>query len=144
MMKRSATAIWQGPGKSGEGIVTTASYALDKSLFTWSSRFEEKKGTNPEELLAAAHAGCYSMKLAFLLDKEGFKAELIEVTAEISMDEEIKNSHLYIRARIAGIGNEKFEELTNKAKADCPISKALAIPITMEMSLIGDRVILDM
>ncbi len=142
-MKRSATAIWQGPGKTGEGMITSASYALDKSFFTWSSRFEENSGTNPEELLAAAHAGCYSMKLAFLLDKEGFNAELIEVTAEITMETEIINSHLYIRARIAGISNEKFEEITNKAKADCPISKALAIPITMEMSLIGDMVILD-
>jgi osmotically inducible protein OsmC len=135
-MKRTATAIWNGSGKEGSGNLTTQSGILNKAKYTWSSRFEETAGTNPEELIAAAHAGCFTMKLTFVLAAAGFPPETIETSCTITLDKTINNSHLAVKAKAGAITKEKFEECAQDAKANCPVSKALNIEITMEASLL--------
>lgn len=135
-MKRNSTVTWKGSGKEGSGTITTQSKALDKAPYAWNTRFENNPGTNPEELIAAAHAGCFTMKLSFLLQAAGFKAEVIETTSEITMDNDgIKSSHLTVTAEVPGMEKDKFLECAKNAKENCPVSRALNLSITMEASL---------
>lgn len=135
-MKRTATAAWKGSGKEGTGTVTTKSTAVNNAQYSYKSRFEQGVGTNPEELIAAAHAGCYSMKLSFVLGGMGFEPESIETTSEVDLDNGvIKSSHLIVKAKVPGITPEKFEEAAKDAKENCPVSKALNITITMDAQL---------
>ena len=136
-MKRSATAIWNGSGKEGKGTVTTQSNTLKNTAYDYHSRFEDGSLTNPEELIAAAHAGCFAMKLSFVLGAAGFTPDSLEATAVVELaDGAIKHSHLVLKAKIPGISNEKFQECAADAKANCPISKSLTAEITMEASLV--------
>ncbi len=135
-MKRTATAIWNGSGKEGSGNLTTQSNTLNKTQYSWKSRFEEGTGTNPEELIGAAHAGCFTMKLSFLLGAAGFTPDSIETTAEITLDKALESSHLKVKAKVPGITKEKFEECANDAKTNCIVSKALNMSITMEAELV--------
>ena len=134
-MKRTSTAVWNGTGKEGSGHLTTQSAVLNKNKYSWSSRFADGTGTNPEELIAAAHAGCFSMKLSFVLVAAGFTADSIETICTVNLDNGIiDNSHLVVKAKVPGITNEKFAECAAEAKENCPISKLLNTNITMEAS----------
>jgi len=135
-MKRTATAVWHGTGKEGNGTVSTQSKALNNTPHTYKSRFEEGTGTNPEELVAAAHASCFSLKLAFNVDGAGFKAEELEAKGEITLEDgAITRSHITLKAKIDGISQEKFDELVDHAKKNCPISKLLDTEISVDASL---------
>jgi len=137
-MKRNATAVWNGTGKEGTGNLTTQSTVLSQTQYSFSSRFEEGVGTNPEELVAAAHAGCFSMKLSFVLGAAGFTADEINTKCEITLDTAagaISASHLTVTAKIPGISPEQFETAVADAKANCPISKLLNTNITHEATL---------
>lgn len=137
MIKRNATANWKGAGKDGKGVLTTQSSVLNKTQYSYNSRFEDGIGTNPEELVAAAHAGCFSMKLSFVLGAAGFTPDDITTTSTITLgDGVITNAHLVVKARVPGIQKAKFDECAADAKANCPISKLLNTEITMEASLI--------
>ncbi len=125
-MKRSATANWQGSGKEGKGTMSTQSTVLNKAQYSFNTRFADGIGTNPEELVAAAHAGCFTMKLSFNLTGAGFVPDNIDTKCEITLDPakgEITESHLTVNAKVPGISKEKFDELVADAKANCPISK---------------------
>lgn len=135
-MKRNATAVWQGTGKEGKGHLTTQSTALNKTQYSFGSRFENGVGTNPEELVAAAHAGCFTMKLSFVLQAAGFTADEIETKCDIDLvDGAITSSHLTVHAKVPGISKEKFDESVADAKANCPISKLYNTEITAEATL---------
>jgi osmotically inducible protein OsmC len=135
-MKRTATAVWNGSGKDGSGTMDTQSTTLKQAQYSYKSRFEQGTGTNPEELIAAAHAGCFSMKLSFVLGAAGFQPESIETSAAIDFDNGVlTNSHLTVKAKVPGISEEKFRECADDAKANCPVSKALNMSISMEASL---------
>ena len=135
-MSRQATAIWQGSGKDGKGILTSQSTVLDKVQYSYKSRFEEGPGTNPEELIAAAHAGCFSMKLSFVLGEAGFTPEEIETKCDITLSNgAITKSHLTVKATVPGIDKQKFDECAENAKANCPVSKLLNTDISMEATL---------
>jgi osmotically inducible protein OsmC len=135
-MSRKATAIWQGSGKEGNGNLSTESKALEKVAYTWKSRFADGTGTNPEELIAAAHAGCFSMKLSFVLGEAGFTAAHIETTAEVTLaDGNITDSHLILRAKVPGISDVVFQKCAADAKANCPVSKVLKANITLDAKL---------
>ena len=137
-MKRSATAVWNGSGKEGTGTMTTKSTAINKAQYSYKSRFEQGVGTNPEELIAAAHAGCYSMKLSFVLGGAGFEPESIDTVSEVDFDNGvIKSSHLIVKAKVPGITPEKFQEAAGDAKENCPVSKALNITITIDAQLVS-------
>ncbi len=136
-MKRNATAVWNGTGKEGTGHVSTQSGVLNKNQYSYKSRFEEGIGTNPEELIGAAHAGCFSMKLSFILNAAGFTADSIETTSTITLEAGvITSSHLVVKASVPGISAEQFAACAEDAKANCPVSKALNMAITMEASLV--------
>src|SRR5438552_8628017 len=110
-MKRHATAVWNGPGKEGSGHLTTQSSILNKTQYSFKSRFEEGVGTNPEELVAAAHSGCFTMKLSFILGEAGFTADELETRCDITFaDGSITKSHLTVKAKVPGITKEKFDE----------------------------------
>ena len=116
-MIRKATAVWQGSGKDGKGHLTTASTVLDKTQYSFKSRFEDGVGTNPEELVAAAHAGCFAMKLSFNLQEAGFTATELDVTSNITFEEgTLKKSHLVLKATVDGVTQEKFDELVKDAE----------------------------
>ena len=135
-MSRQATAIWQGSGKEGKGNLTTQSTVLDHVQYSYKSRFEEGPGTNPEELIAAAHAGCFTMKLSFVLGEAGFTPDEIETKCDITLaDGAITKSHLTVKAKVPGIDKAKFDECAENAKANCPVSKLLNTAISMEASL---------
>ena len=135
-MKRSATAAWKGSGKDGTGTVTSKSTAINNAQYSYKSRFEQGVGTNPEELIAAAHAGCFSMKLSFVLGGMGFEPESIETTSEVDLDNGvIKSSHLIVKAKVPGISPEKFQEAAKDAKENCPVSKPLNMTITLDAAL---------
>jgi lipoyl-dependent peroxiredoxin len=135
-MKRTATAVWNGSGKDGKGNMTTQSTTLNKTQYSYKSRFEEGVGTNPEELIAAAHSGCFAMKLSFILGGAGFTPDSLEVTSTVSLEDGvIKSSNLVLKASIPGISEEKFKECAEEAKTTCPVSKALNMEITLEASL---------
>jgi lipoyl-dependent peroxiredoxin len=135
-MKRNATAVWNGTGKEGTGHLTTQSTTLDKTQYSFLSRFESGVGTNPEELVAAAHAGCFTMKLSFVLNAAGFTADEIVTKCDIELvDGAITSSHLTVHAKIPNISKEQFDEVVADAKANCPISKLYNTNITAEATL---------
>lgn len=137
-MKRKATAVWQGSGKEGKGHVSTQTGVLTKNAYSFSSRFADGKGTNPEELIAAAHAGCFAMKLSFVLGEAGYTPD--ELTAECTItlgDGAITESHLVLKGKVPNISQEKFLQCAEEAKKTCPISKSLNanIKISLDASL---------
>jgi osmotically inducible protein OsmC len=135
-MKRHAKAVWNGSGKEGGGNLTTQSSLLNKTQYSYKSRFEEGTGTNPEELVAAAHAGCFSMKLSFVLGEAGYTPDSIETVGNITLEAgTITQAHLVVKAKVPGISKEKFEECAEDARVNCPISKLLNANITMEAEL---------
>jgi osmotically inducible protein OsmC len=135
-MKRNATAEWQGTGKEGKGQLTTQSTTLNKTQYSYNTRFEEGVGTNPEELIAAAHAGCFTMKLSFILNGAGFTADNIATTCDIELLEgAITSSHLTVNATIPDITKEQFDEFVEDAKTNCLISKLYNTTITAEATL---------
>jgi lipoyl-dependent peroxiredoxin len=136
-MKRTSTATWQGSGKEGKGTMTTQSGLLNTDQYSYKTRFEDGIGTNPEELVAAAHAGCVSMKLSFVLGAAGFTPTSIETACTVNLEGgAIIESHLDIKAVVPGIDNAKFQECAEEAKATCPISKSLTAAITLSASLV--------
>jgi osmotically inducible protein OsmC len=139
-MKRKATAVWQGGLKQGKGSISTDSEVLKDTQYSFATRFEQGKGTNPEELIAAAHAGCFSMALSMLLGEAGVSPERINTTATVAIEPgdggfTITTVHLDVNARIPGIDPEVFEQAANGAKAGCPVSKVLNAKITMDARL---------
>jgi len=136
MKKRKATAVWQGSGKDGKGHVTTQSSILNKTQYSYNSRFAEGTGTNPEELVAAAHAGCFVMKLSFVLGEAGFTPDELNAVCTVTLgDEAITEAHLVLNGKVPGISKEKFQECAEEAKKNCPISKSLTANITLEATL---------
>ena len=136
-MKTNGSAIWSGGIKDGKGAISTRSGALQEYPYGFASRFEGKPGTNPEELIGAAHAGCFTMALSLILGEAGLTAEKMETTAEVTLDKvddgfAITAVHLILKAKIPGADQAKFEELTGKAKAGCPVSKLLKANITLD------------
>jgi osmotically inducible protein OsmC len=135
-MKRKATAVWKGSGKDGNGHLTTQSTTLDKTQYSFNSRFAEGKGTNPEELIAAAHAGCFTMKLSFVLNEAGFTADELSTECAITIDNgAITQSELKLTGKVPGITKEKFQAAADDAKKNCPVSKLLNTSITLEVNL---------
>ncbi|MDX1653195.1 MAG: OsmC family protein [Brumimicrobium sp.] len=135
-MIRTATANWKGNGKEGKGHLTTQSTVLEKTQYSFNTRFEDGKGTNPEELIGAAHAGCFSMKLAFNLAGAGFQPKELETKCEVKFENgEICESRLILKAQVEAIPEEKFAELVQDAKENCPISKLLNTKIALEYTL---------
>lgn len=137
-MRRKATAVWNGSGKEGNGKMSTASTVINNAQYSYSSRFEEGIGTNPEELMAAAHAGCFSMKLSFVLGAAGFTPDSINTDCVITLENgTITKSELTTKAKVPGIDNAKFQECAAEAKANCPVSKAYAaFEITLDATLL--------
>ncbi len=136
-MKRNARAVWNGTTKEGSGHLTTASTVLNKTQYSFKSRFEEGVGTNPEELLAAAHAGCFTMKLSANLTEAGCNPDEISTESTIFMtDGKISKSELVVMASIPGITEHEFQKLAQDAEKNCPVSKAFAFEITMEARLV--------
>jgi lipoyl-dependent peroxiredoxin len=136
-MKRTAVANWKGSGKEGKGTLSTQSTVLKETQYSFNSRFAEGVGTNPEELIAAAHAGCFTMKLSFSLGEAGFTPEELTTDCAITFENgAITESHLTLKAKVPGITKEKFDAATADAKANCPISKLLNTNITLEASLV--------
>jgi osmotically inducible protein OsmC len=136
-MKRNATAVWNGSGKEGNGNLSTQSTTLNQAQYSFKSRFEEGVGTNPEELIAAAHAGCFSMKLSFVLGAAGFTPDKIETRCDITLDNgAVTTSELTLTASVPGISAEKFQACAEDAKANCPISKLLNCNITLTAVLV--------
>lgn len=135
-MKRNATAVWNGSGKEGKGHLTTQSTVLDKTQYSYGSRFEEGIGTNPEELVAAAHAGCFCMKLSFVLGAAGFTPESLEAKCTITLENgSLTESHLVLKAKVPGIGKDVFEASVKEAELNCPISKSLKSSISVDATL---------
>ena len=139
-MKRSASAVWKGGLKDGAGRVSTDSGAVSSVPYTFRMRFENEKGTNPEELIAAAHAGCFTMALAFQLQGAGFTPTELATEAVVSLEQEgsgfaIKKSALTLNAKVPNIDRAKFEELARAAEKNCPVSKVLNAEITMDFTL---------
>lgn len=139
-MRRKASAVWTGGLKDGKGTISTESGVLSDTQYSFSTRFEDGKGTNPEELIAAAHAGCFSMALSGQLGQAGLTAESIKTTANVRLEKTdngfaITSVHLEVRAKVPGADQQAFETAANNAKAGCPVSKVLKAEITMEASL---------
>jgi osmotically inducible protein OsmC len=140
IMERKARAVWRGTGKDGEGRLTSDSGVLSNTVYSFKTRFENEKGTNPEELIAAAHAGCFAMALAFQLQMAGFNPTELAAEAAVSIDKEgqgfrITRSALTLRAQVPGIDRQKFDELANSAKQNCPVSKVLNADISLNATL---------
>ena len=136
MPTRSATAVWNGSGKEGTGTVSTQSTALSNAQYSYKTRFEDGVGTNPEELIAAAHAGCFAMKLSFVLGAAGFTPTSLDVTCGITLDSgKITGSKLEVKANVPGIDQQKFNERAEDAKVSCPISQLLNTDITLDAQL---------
>lgn len=137
-MKRKATAVWKGSGKEGGGHVSTQSSILNKTQYSFNSRFAEGTGTNPEELIAAAHAGCFTMKLSFVLGEAGFTPDELTTDCTIMLEEgTITQSQLVLKARVPKISKEKFDQCAADAKANCPVSKLLNTNISLTATLEG-------
>lgn len=135
-MRRKATAVWNGTIKEGNGHLTTASTVLNRTQYSFKSRFEDGAGTNPEELLAAAHAGCFTMKLSANLTEAGYDPEELVTESVITMEGgKIAKSALTVTAKIPGISEEEFQNLAKDAEKNCPVSQAFAFEITMEAKL---------
>ena len=139
-MKRTANAQWRGDLKSGTGTISTASGVLSGTPYSFHTRFEDGKGTNPEELLAAAHAGCFTMALSAQLAGAGLKADSLETTCTISLEKvgdgfSITESHLDLKARIPGASQEAFDTAVKAAETGCPVSKLYKTKITVTAAL---------
>ncbi len=139
-MKRSASAVWNGSGKEGTGSLTTESGTLSATPYSFKKRFGDEKGTNPEELIAVAHAGCFSMALAFALSGAGHEPRSIETKADLSMEQQgggfaITAVHLTTKVSAPGLDEAKFQEIAKGAKENCPVSKVLNATITMDATL---------
>jgi osmotically inducible protein OsmC len=140
-MKTHGSAVWSGGIKDGKGAISTQSGAMKDYPYGFASRFEGKPGTNPEELIGAAHAGCFTMALSLILGEAGLTAEKMETKAEVTLDKvadgfSITAVHLTLQARIPGADKATFDELTAKAKAGCPVSKLLNASITLDATLL--------
>ena len=136
-MKRNATAVWKGSLKEGKGALTTQSTTLNNTQYSFGSRFEESVGTNPEELVAAAHSGCFSMQLSAFIGEAGFTPDSIETKCVIDFQNgAIVSSTLTVEAKIPGISNDTFQELVTKAEKNCPISKLLNTEISSSATLV--------
>jgi lipoyl-dependent peroxiredoxin len=136
-MKRNATAVWNGSGKEGNGHLTTQSAVLNQTQYSFNSRFAEGVGTNPEELIAAAHAGCFTMKLSFVLGSMGLTPESLTTQCVITLEDgSITGSHLTVAGKVPGATAEQFAEAVKDAEANCPVSKALRTAITSEATLL--------
>jgi osmotically inducible protein OsmC len=140
VMKRTASAQWNGDLQNGKGTLSTASGTLSSTPYSFKSRFEQGNGTNPEELLAAAHAGCFTMALSLVLGQAGMKPESLSTTCTITLDKDgegfsITGSHLELKAKVPGASKEAFENAVQQAKNNCPVSKLYDTEITLESSL---------
>lgn len=140
MVTRSATAHYDDLGKEGRGRISTQSGVLEGTAYGFNTRFEDGKGTNPEELIAAAHAGCFTMALAFALSREGFSDGTLETSAKVTLDKDgdgfvITRSALGLTASVPGIEPERFAQIAQEAKANCPVSRLLNAEITLEHRL---------
>jgi len=140
MIVRSASAQYSGLGKEGKGSVSTQSGVLDRQPYGFNTRFEDGKGTNPEELIAAAHASCFTMALSFALARAGFADGELDTTAKVSLEKDgdgfkVSKSALTLNAKVPGISADQFATLADDAKANCPISKLLNAEVTLEKSL---------
>lgn len=139
-MIRKAKAVWQGAGRDGKGALSTDSGVLDATPYSFHTRFEDGKGTNPEELIAAAHAGCFTMALAFQLQQAGFTAEQLDTEAAVEVVQDgggftITRSALTLTAKIPGIDQARFDELSKAAEIGCPVSKLLKAEVTLKATL---------
>ena len=141
-MKKTASAIWQGGLKDGKGLLSTESGALKQNPYGFNTRFEGTPGTNPEELIGAAHAGCFSMALSMMLGEAGLTPDRIDTAAEVTLDKladgfAITAVHLVLRAKVPGASEAQFLEIANKAKEGCPVSKVLNAKISLDAALVG-------
>lgn len=141
-MKTFGTAEWTGAFKDGTGAISTKSGALAKYPYGVGARFEGKPGTNPEELIGAAHAGCFTMALSLMLGEEGLTAEHMETTSTVELEKDgdgfsVKKIHLSLKAKIPGTDDTKFQAVAKKAKEGCPISKLMTATITMDATLVA-------
>jgi osmotically inducible protein OsmC len=139
-MIRKARALWRGTGRDGDGDLTTDSGVLSSTPYSFKTRFESEPGTNPEELIAAAHAGCFTMQLAFLIQRAGLAADELATEAAISLSPDgegfkIDRSALTLRAKVPGLDQAKFDELAQAAEKNCPVSKLLNAQITLDATL---------
>jgi osmotically inducible protein OsmC len=140
-MIRKARAVWRGTGRAGNGDLSTDSAILDKTPYSFRTRFENEKGTNPEELIAAAHAGCFTMALAFQLQSAGFTPTELNTEAAVSLDAEgsgfrITRSALTLRATVPNLSEDTFNRLAKDAELNCPVSKVLRAEITLDAKLV--------
>lgn len=141
-IKKTASAHWAGDLKTGIGSISTETGVLREAPYGFKARFEGGKGTNPEELIGAAHAGCFSMALSMILGDAGLKADSLDTTAEVTLDQvdggfAITAVHLVLKAKVPGATQEQFNELTKKAKEGCPVSKVLNAKITLDATLLS-------
>ena len=143
-IKKTASAHWAGDLKTGIGSISTETGVLREAPYGFKARFEGGKGTNPEELIGAAHAGCFSMALSMILGEAGLTAESIDTTAEVTLDKDKQNDgfaitavHLVLKAKVPGATQQQFDELTTKAKEGCPVSKVLNAKITLDATLLS-------
>jgi len=139
-MKRTGSAVWQGDLKNGKGALSTNSGVLKDTQYSFSTRFESGAGTNPEELIAAAHAGCFAMAFSAMLGKAGFTPDKVAAKADVSLEQvqgnwTITTINLQLDAKVPGIDRAKFEEVANDAKKNCPVSRALNANITLQATL---------
>jgi len=139
-MIRKASAVWRGTGRDGEGALSSQSGVLSETPYSFKTRFEDQPGTNPEELIAAAHAGCFTMALAFALQREGFAPAELSTEAAVSLDPDgagfkITRSALTLRARVPGLSEAKFREVAEAAEKTCPVSRVLNAEITLDALL---------
>ena len=141
-MKKTASAIWQGGLKDGKGLLSTESGALKQNPYGFNTRFEGSSGTNPEELIGAAQAGCFSMALSMMLGEAGLTPDRIDTAAEVTLDKQadgfaITAVHLVLRAKVPGASEAQFLQIADKAKAGCPVSKVLNAKISLDAALVG-------
>ena len=139
-MKKTASAVWQGDLKSGKGTINTESGALKDNPYGFNTRFEGAPGTNPEELIGAAHAGCFSMALSMMLGEAGLTAERINTTAEVTLDKDDKGFSitaiaLTLKAKVPGADEQQFQQIANQAKEGCPVSRVLNAQISLDATL---------
>ena len=136
-MIRNATAVWNGAGKDGTGKLSTQSGILQEANYGFRSRFENGPGTNPEELVAAAHAGCFTMKLSFVLGEKGFTPDSLQTRCDITFENgAVTKSHLTVEGKVPGINEQQFQEAVKDAEQNCPISKLLDTEISAEGTLL--------
>lgn len=143
-MQRRGSAVWKGALQKGQGRLSTQSGALQSVPYSFTTRFAAEQGTNPEELIAAAHAGCFSMALSGALAKEGFEPVCIEATAAVTLEKagegwKIAASHINVEAQVPGITDTKFKEIAENAKANCPVSKLMNAELSLDTHLIVEQ-----